>query len=269
MHRFFVEPNAIGDLEARIAGETARQICRVLRMQVGDEICLLDGLGYEHRIRLVSIGANECVGRVIERVKGRAEPRCKVTLYISLLNKADKFEWALQKCTELGAARFVPVRSTRSISDAPGHSKTERLERINQGAAEQSGRAIIPTLEESISLQAEFQQESAALRSAQDGEHIALIPALRAQVALKGALRGIEGAGTLAIFIGPEGGFAPSEVDEAKAAGVVPITMGPRTLRAETAAVAALTMALYEMGEVELLEDVGQLAEGLENEGQA
>lgn len=261
MHRFFVEPEAIGELEARVAGETAHQISRVLRMQQGDEICLLDGSGYEYRVRLVSIGANECVGRVIERVKGGAEPRCKVTLYISLLNKADKFEWALQKCTELGAARFVPVRSARSISDVPGRTKTERWERIIQEAAEQSGRAIIPALEEAISLQTAFRQESAALRGAQDGEHIALIPALGAQVTLKGALQGAERAGSLALFIGPEGGFEPSEVEEAKAAGVVPVTLGPRTLRAETAAVAGLTMALYEMGEMELLEDVGQLAE--------
>ena len=256
MHRFFVEPDAIGELQARIAGETAHQISRVLRMQVGDEICLLDGSGYEHRVRLASIGASACIGRVIERVKGSAEPRCKVTLYISLLNKADKFEWALQKCTELGAARFVPVRSARSISDTPGRTKTERWERIIQEAAEQSGRAIIPELEDAIGLQTAFQQESAALRGALDGEHIALIPALGAQVTLKGALRGAEKSGTLAIFIGPEGGFAPSEVAEAKAAGVVPVTLGPRTLRAETAAVAALTMALYEMGEMELLEDV-------------
>ena len=106
MHRFFVQPQSIAGHDAHVAGETAHQISRVLRMQPGDEICLLDGSGYEYRVRLASIGANECVGRVIEKVKGGAEPRCKVTLYISLLNKADKFEWALQKCTELGAARF-------------------------------------------------------------------------------------------------------------------------------------------------------------------
>ena len=269
MHRFFVEPDAIGELEARIAGETAHQISRVLRMQVGDEICLLDGSGYEHRVRLLSIGANECVGQVIERVKGSAEPRCKVTLYISLLNKADKFEWALQKCTELGAAKFVPVKSARSISDTPGRAKMERWERIIQEASEQSGRAVIPRLEDAIGLQAAFEQERAALRDAHDGEHIALIPALGARVTLKGALRGAEKAGTLAIFIGPEGGFEPGEVADAQAAGVVPVSLGPRTLRAETAAVAALTMALYQMGEMELLEDIGQLAEELKYQGQA
>ena len=163
----------------------------------------------------------------------------------------------------------MPVRSARSVSDVPGRTKTERWERIIQEAAEQSGRAIIPELGEAISVQAAFGQESTALCSAQRGEHIALIPALGAQMTLKGALRGVERAGSLAIFIGPEGGFAPGELDEAEAAGVVPVTLGPRILRAETAAVAALAMALYEMGEMELLENVGQLAEELENEGQA
>ena len=268
MHRFFVQPGAIGEQEARIGGEVARQISRVLRMQQGDEICLLDGLGYEYLVRLLAVGANECVGRVIEKAKGGGESRCKLTLYISLLNKADKFEGALQKCTELGAARFVPVRSARSISDTPGRSKIERWERIIQEAAEQSGRAIIPLLAESTTLQAAFQEQRAALREAPEGEHLALIPALGAQQTLKGALQGARQASTLAIIIGPEGGFTPDEVEDARAAGVEAVTLGPRTLRAETAAVAALTMALYELGEMESLENVGQLREELEDKGQ-
>jgi 16S rRNA (uracil1498-N3)-methyltransferase len=253
MHRFFVGAESIGEEEARIGGETAHQISRVLRMQPGDEICLLDGSGYEYRVKLMSNGGSEWLGRVIERARGKAEPLCKVTMYISLLNKADKFEWALQKCTELGAARFVPVRSARSISDTPGRSKSERWERIVQEAAEQSGRAIVPRLEGSMTLQAAFEAE----RAGRQERHAALIPRLGARTTLKKALQEAGEVETVSIFLGPEGGFSAGEVEDAKAAGVKPVTLGPRTLRAETAAVAALTMALYEMGEMELLEDIG------------
>jgi 16S rRNA (uracil1498-N3)-methyltransferase len=250
MHRFFVQPQAIKAQEARIGGEVAHQISRVLRMQVGDEICLLDGSGYEYRVSLLTVGANECVGRVNEKAKGTGEPRCQVTLYISLLNKVDKFEWALQKCTEIGAARFVPVRSARSISDTPGGTKIDRWKRIIQEAAEQSGRAIIPTLAECMTLQAAIRQEHTALGNSVAGSHIALFPTLGAQQTLKDALQKATQANTLAIFIGPEGGFTQDEVNDAMTAGIQAVTLGPRTLRAETAAVASLAMTLYELGEM-------------------
>lgn len=250
MHRFFVHPEAIKEQEARIGGEVAHQISRVLRMQVGDEICLLDGAGYEYQVSLLTVGASECVGRVIEKAKGSGEPRCQVTLYISLLNKVDKFEWALQKCTEIGAARFVPVRSARSISDTPGATKIDRWKRIIQEAAEQSGRAIIPTLAECTTLQAAIRQERAALGNTVAGNHVALFPTLGAQQTLKDALQKTAQVNTIAIFVGPEGGFTQDEVNDALTAGIQAVTLGPRTLRAETAAVAGLAMALYELGDM-------------------
>src|SRR5438270_13934480 len=106
MQRFFVPPDTLGGATVHIEGEIAHQIIRVLRMKHGDEIVLLDGLGSEYRVTLASFGHGEVAGELIEKSTCSAEPTHQVTLYLSLLNKPDKFEWALQKCTELGASRF-------------------------------------------------------------------------------------------------------------------------------------------------------------------
>jgi len=243
MHRFFVPPDTLAASQVRITNEAAHQITHVLRMRAGDEICLLDGLGWEYRVKLLSLTKEAVTGQIEQRTEGHAEPRHKITLYLSLLNKADKFEWALQKCTELGAAGFIPVRSARSVTDIPGHAKIERWQRIIQEAAEQSGRAIIPPLAPTLTLDDAFKSQAGRL---------AIIPALGSQTTLKTALHTAQSkeATPISIFIGPEGGFTPNELHAAEAAGILPITLGPRTLRAETAAVAALTMALYELGEI-------------------
>ncbi len=243
MHRFFVPPHTLATTRVQIRDEVAHQIIRVLRMQAGDAICLLDGQGYEYRAKILSLGKDEVICQMEERTLCLSEPHHKVTLYLSLLNKADKFEWALQKCTEIGAAAFVPVRAARSIADVPASAKLERWRRIIQEAAEQSGRSIVPALEKPLTFE--------EVLASQAGQ-LATIPALGFTITLKNALRNTarEQQSGISIFIGPEGGFTPGEVDEAKAAGIVPVTLGPRTLRAETAAVAALTMTLYELGDM-------------------
>src|SRR3954468_24836703 len=167
MQRFFVAPHTLAQREVLIGGDEARQISRVLRMQPGDHVCLLDGLGWEYIVRLTTCGKDEVAGAVIEKRLGAGEPACKITLYLSLLNKADKFEWALQKCTEIGAAAFVPVRATRSVADTPGLAKVERWNRIIQEAAEQCGRSLPPTLGETITLAQALMQRT----------HTAIMPA--------------------------------------------------------------------------------------------
>lgn len=245
MQRFFVPPDTLAGSTARLTGDTARQIIRVLRMQPGDYICLLDGVGWEYLVRLDRFGKDDVAGEIMEKREGEGEPAHKITLYLSLLNKPDKFEWALQKCSEIGAAVFTPIHAARSISDRPGAARKDRWEKIIQEAAEQSHRAVLPILNESMTFAQAIAQEIDRL---QQGNHVALMPTLGAALPMSEAIRG-NGA-TMSIFIGPEGGFTPDEAITAQKAGITPITLGPRTLRAETAAVAALTMVLYELGEM-------------------
>jgi 16S rRNA (uracil1498-N3)-methyltransferase len=212
-------------------------------MRPGDEVVLLDGLGWEYKVKLSAFDRGAVACEVIEKRAGAAEPAHRVTLYLSLLNKPDKFEWALQKCTELGATHFVPVIAERSMAGAPGPGKIERWQRIIQEAAEQSARALLPSLRQTVSL-------GDALRTVHaDESDVALMPSLGSDCPVRQTLQSMPKK--VSLFIGPEGGFTQSELEQARGAGVQLVTLGPRTLRAETAAVVALSVAMYELGEME------------------
>jgi 16S rRNA (uracil1498-N3)-methyltransferase len=256
MSRFFVSPEILTAEQVCLRGDVAHQITRVLRMRVGDEVCLLDGCGHEYRVRLTRFGKHVLWGELLERVTPRTEPACEVVLYLSLLHRHDKFEWALQKCTELGARRFVPVLAERSQPGLPGSGKYERWQRIVREAAEQSGRVLLPALEEAIPFATALELEAARL---QDGPHphslnghMAVIPTPQVDTPLSMAIRGLKAGPTpsVSIFIGPEGGFTEGELAQASHHGILPVSLGPRVLRAETAAVTALAVVLYESGDL-------------------
>ena len=252
MHRFFVPPGSLDASRVRVGGEVAQQIRRVLRMRPGDHFCLLDGLGYEYSAVLREVGRDEVWADVLDKSHVQTEPAHKISLYLSLLNKSDKFEWALQKCTELGAARFIPVVAERSITGALKAMRRERWERIIQEAAEQSGRGLLPMLDEPVSLKDALDAEARLIRQGSKavGRHAAIMPELGGSETITSAFRSQEQTDTASIFIGPEGGFTPAEVAVAQEAGVAIVSLGARTLRAETAAVAALALIMYELGEI-------------------
>ncbi len=254
MHRFFVPPASLDTSRVRVGGEVAQQIRRVLRMRPGDHFCLLDGLGYEYSVVLREIGKDEVWADVLGKSHVQTEPAHKVSMYLSLLNKPDKFEWALQKCTELGATRFVPVIAERSITGALKAMRRERWERIIQEAAEQSGRGLLPTLDESVSIKDALDAEARPImqgsRSEAGEKHIAIMLEPGGAETITSVFRSQEQPATDSIFIGPEGGFTSAEVVLAGEAGVAIVSLGARTLRAETAAVASLTVVMYELGEM-------------------
>ena len=147
MPRFFVSPEAICDGQITIAGDDARHIARSLRMAVGDEVTLSDGLGNEYSCRLTKIRDEECTAEVLSSEKSTREPTHPVTLYMAY-PKGDKLETVVQKSVELGASHIVPFESERCIKrPAPekAEKQTARLQRIADEAAKQCGRAKIPT----------------------------------------------------------------------------------------------------------------------------
>jgi 16S rRNA (uracil1498-N3)-methyltransferase len=258
MHRFYVSPNLLIGAKAgqvvTLRGELAQQITRVLRMREGEEFWLLDGGGYEYCTKLVSLGKNEVSGELVTKRRIETEPLHPVDLYLSLLNKPDKFEWALQKCTELGASRFVPIIAERSVPNALSATKRERWERIIQEAVEQSGRGALPVLEDPIALAEALDAESERMDAS--GTHVVMMPALGADLSLSDALVDAHSEdGSVSIFIGPEGGFSDDELFAANKLGILLVNLGPRTLRAETAATAALALTMYELGEMGLRSD--------------
>lgn len=251
IHRFFISPESISATSVTLSGDVVHQLSRVLRMRAGDEVLLLDGLGSEYLVELVDFGRDHVRGDVLDKRAVNAEPASSVDLYMSLLNKPDKFEWVLQKCTELGVSRFIPISAARSVPGKPEAGRRERWERIIREAAEQSGRGLLPALEETLPMNRALDAVARTLAYAAPRSHVALLPTPGAAASLKEALRPSEGrADTISLFIGPEGGFSEEEVSTAGGCGVTPVSLGPRTLRAETAAVAALSLVLYELGEM-------------------
>ncbi len=241
MHRFFIPSEWIRQSRVSLTDEPAHQIIHVLRLKPKDHIILLDNSGWEYEVEIDQMSPGLIQGRVIGQSLGATEPRVKVTLYQALL-KAEKFEFILQKGVELGVSAFVPFVSERCVVRKPGENKLARWRKIIQEAAEQSGRALLPAL-----------HPVATFREACDSAHGASILLWEEErsLSLSRILKGppFQASPTFNVFIGPEGGFPPAEVAYAESRGIVPVSLGHRILRAETAGLAVVVALLYERGE--------------------
>ena len=244
LHRFFVLPERIRGEEV-VLTEQAHQIRDVLRLKVSERVIVLDNEGWEYEVELTAAGRGEVRGKVAERREASGEPEVRITLYQSLLAR-EKFEWVLQKCTEIGVAGFVPVVTERSVVRDSGikASRSGRWRRIIQEAAEQSHRGRLPELAAPV----KFKEAVAGL----DGFDTSLVAAPEARnKSLRACLGDGKGAGSISLFIGPEGGFTEDEVRQLCGGGAIAFSLGERILRTETAAVVASSVILYEMGELE------------------
>lgn len=246
MHRFFVSPSDISCNTVSFPSDLSRQISRVLRMSPGDEVIVLDDTGWEYTVSLSAVEPTQAEGCIMDRRAGCGEPAIGMTLHQAMI-RPERFEWALQKCTELGVSHFVPVITRRT---SRGHgtvsaNRMERWRRIIREAAEQSGRSRLPKLDDPQTLESALESAPRPALVAWEGEtHQSLKSALehwREQTAV---------SGNVSIFIGPEGGFEPMEVESARELGVGMVRMGRRILRSETAAVALATAVMYELGEL-------------------
>ena len=242
-HRFFVEPARIQNNALVFADAQARQIRDVLRMRVGEQVIALDNAGNEYRVTLREISRAIVRGEIIERCAARGEPSTKIILYQALL-KADKFEWVLQKGTEVGIVEFVPISTTRAIADAVSKQKSARWTQVVTEAAEQAGRGKLPSL-------AALETFDAALQTAHTaGGQIFVFWESETPLDLRRALDDAGNADTFHLFVGPEGGFTPQEVETARIIGAQSLTLGPRILRAETAAVVAASAIFFARGDL-------------------
>lgn len=269
LHRFFVPPQAIAGAGVALAGDLAHQLSRVLRLKVGDRVVLVDGTGREHRVVLSDVRASAVLGTV-EAVRAcRPEPRLRITLFQALVRR-ERFETVLQKGTELGVSRFVPVWCERSIvprGDQVDQRRLDRWRRIVTEAAEQCERGRMPevsppvrfneALVEAAAGPALLAWERETERSLQEGLRKVLAAATDApSTAGIGtpdggpASRQPTTASSLALAVGPEGGFSSTEVAVAREAGMVTVSLGPRILRTETAGPVLAALALYEAGDL-------------------
>lgn len=228
LHRFFVEPSAISGKAIILTDkDVIGQIKKVLRLRVGDKIIFLNGRGEEFVSVIEEVTNSEIKAYIEESEVNKNEPNLKITLCQALCKK-DKFEWVLQKGTEVGVSEFVPVLADRSEKTS---LNLERAEKILREAAEQSERGIIPKLYDMRSF-------SEALRQAQ-GEKIILDKSGEPIKKITNKL-----TDQLTIFVGPEGGWTETEIDLAKSAGAKIVSTGSTVLRTETAGMVAAAILL-------------------------
>jgi 16S rRNA (uracil1498-N3)-methyltransferase len=243
--RFLIDPADIEEGRAFIQGSELHHLQRVLRLRAGDEVSVFDGRGIGYRGRLEAIEASRAVVSLGEAEDPRVEPRVHLSLYQGIPH-GERMDLIVEKATELGASRIVPVVSERSVvrPKAGGWGKLERLRRIAVAAAKQSGRLVVPEITEPVS----FEEAIAAAHPAAS-TRVIFHTGIDAAPDLAEADRS-EARPEVLVLVGPEGGFTDQEFTAASSSGWRGASLGARTLRADTAAVAALTLVLARSGEI-------------------
>ncbi len=231
MHRFIVRSALLAQETVELDGARARQIAVVLRMQPGEEITLVAG-GHEAVAVLESVDPDRVVARVRERAESNREPGVAVTLALPLL-RGDRSEEVVEAVTQLGVAKVLPYVSARSVVRALGDAKRERWERIARESAETARRGSAPGIGTLRTWDELFEVLPRPILVAWEGEQ---------EIRLRDAMP--KDVPALSLVIGPEGGLTEEEVALARSHGAIVVSLGRRNLRAETAAIAAVAIAL-------------------------
>lgn len=243
MQRFFVTPDQVGEDKIRIQGSDVNHMKNVLRMRPGEEVMVSDGNNRQYRCRVEDYPEGEAVLAILEAGLVDTELPSRIYLFQGL-PKQEKMELIVQKAVELGVCQVIPVQTRRCVVKLDAKKaakKVQRWQQIAESAAKQAGRGYIPAVSEVMTF-----QEALAFSETLD---IRLIPYELADGmdGTRKILDGIRPGQSVGIFIGPEGGFEKEEVGRAVEAGALPITLGKRILRTETAGIAVLSILMYRL----------------------
>ncbi len=244
MRRFFVEDINEDSKEVDIQGPEFAHLKKVLRLAKGASVSVFNGRGLELYGRVESMGRNKVVVKIEGRVEDKLESPVEVVLIQGLV-KGPKPEFIVQKATELGATTMRFFGADRAVPGMRGGRLAARLSRwrrVAVEAAKQCGRQVVPKVEFMPDIKSAVSEVRGLLKlQLYEGE-------VEGVISLKAALKSPFQDKGVAILVGPEGGFTVAELDIAGQAGFRPVSLGPRTLRAETAAVAVLSIVQYELG---------------------
>jgi 16S rRNA (uracil1498-N3)-methyltransferase len=236
---FIYCPGPAGDGFIVLEGPEAHHVASVMRMKAGEIIRAIDGAGTALLCEIIEIGRKQVRCRVIETLKDSGEPRLKLTLAIGL-STGPKFDMVIEKATEVGVSRVVPLVTSkgkiRRVDAASGEKKSARWHRIAEAAAKQSGRSVIPTIESP-------QGVEIFIATCHPEQSILFHPG-GAPDRWNDRLRGIPG-NALTILVGPESGFSPEEIAIAEKRNILVAGMGERILRTETAGIVLSALAIY------------------------
>lgn len=243
MQQFFAEPTQIKENKVYLEGADVNHMKNVLRMKPGEDVRINDGAGKTYLCCVSGYGEQTAVLDILKELDSDTELPSRIVLFQGL-PKGDKMDWIVQKAVELGVYSIVPFAAKRSVvklDEKKAVKKQARWQAIARGAAEQSGRGIVPevhtvhTFAESLEMAGELD--------------VILIP-YELEEGMRETVRVMEEivpGQSVGIFIGPEGGFEEEEVERAKAAGAHPVTLGKRILRTETAGLTALSILMYHL----------------------
>ncbi|WP_310602073.1 16S rRNA (uracil(1498)-N(3))-methyltransferase [Anaerosporobacter sp.] len=245
MYRFYIEQSQVHEDFITIEGSDVNHIKNVLRMKIGEAMVLCDGQGTDYHCTIDSLANDFVQARIVDSEITQTELPAKIYLFQGLPKK-DKMELIIQKAVELGVYQIIPVMMKRSVvkldDKKKEQKKLERWQSIATSAAKQSGRGIIPDIvpvmpfKEAVKVAKEMEYKVLPFEHAEGMEET------------KRIIREVQGKNSVAIFIGPEGGFEDDEVAYAmEEAGIQPITLGKRILRTETAGLTILSVLMFEL----------------------
>ena len=246
MYRFYVEIGAIDGQKVRLTDEDNNHIRNVLRMKAGDEIIVCDGYGKDYHCRLEELSKDRVEAKILSMSLSYTELPVRIVLFQGMPKK-DKMEFIIQKAVELGVAEVIPVNTKRTVvrleDEKKEQKKLERWQAIAKAAAMQSMRGIVPQIGKVCSFTEALEyakQLDAAVIPYENARGIAQTRKVISELAEKRVR-------SVGIFIGPEGGFSEDEIQKAMEDGILPITLGKRILRTETAGMTVLSLIMYHL----------------------
>ncbi len=240
MSRFFVSKEEIIDGQVFLKDENFNYAINVLRLKIKDKIDVCDGNCLDYLCEIIDIKKNLITAKVLNIFKNEAEPNIQITLFQALA-KGEKMDFIIQKCTEIGVVKFVPMYTERTIVKLNGKEdkKIDRYNKIAKEAAKQCKRGKVPKVLPITTFEN-------ALNTAKQND-LNIIPYENEKVNnIKTVLKSIKPA-KIGIFIGAEGGFSEYEIDKAKKQNISPITLGKRILRTETAGLVCASIFIHEL----------------------
>jgi len=251
MQKFFVDSSHISNGHIIADGEIGVHVVKSLRMKVGEAICFCDfeSVVYECLISEVDVKNATLTAKIIKSYEGDTEPTTRVSLFMSL-PKSDKMDLIVQKCTELGVSEIVPVVSENCVvklkDDKSTDNKLKRWNKVAFEAAVQSGRCKVPEVKGPVKFEDAIKASGYLLKTIpyekEDALDLKTLLREKADVLNSGP-----GEKAVACFIGPEGGYTEAEISKARECGVIPVSLGKRILRAETAAIVTVAELIYEL----------------------
>ncbi len=249
MNRFFVDKDNILEDQGYIIiddKEDVKHIGRVLRLKEEDEVEVCDKANVEYICKIASMEKNQVEVKILEKRCSASEPPIDVVLFQGI-PKSSKMELIIQKCTEIGINKIVPIITDRTIVQLKDKKsedkKLDRWQKIADEAAKQCRRGIIPKILKPMTY-------DEMINKVEDYDVVIIPYEEEKNNGIKSVLKTVENAKSVAIVIGPEGGFEKDEIQKAIESKITPVSLGPRILRTETAGFTALTIVMYELGDL-------------------